>query len=208
MSRSDVRCLVCDGRLPLYRKLTSGQFCSPAHKKAYWQEQERLAVERLHQTHSSLQSYAAATETIEQILGQPAAPLPRVLAEAPELTGASELIEAPLLVEASAVQDAPEPAGLLFARPEPCTDASPSMVASDPVEYETAIAPYRPVWAETPVLTTGELVAAAISMRGVDHVTARSPQPCELRVAAVHPRVPAPLLPPLHAPPQAARFER
>ena len=53
----DTRCLYCEGRLPLYRKITHGQFCSSAHRKAYWQEHERLAVERLHQTHSSLRSY-------------------------------------------------------------------------------------------------------------------------------------------------------
>jgi hypothetical protein len=53
----DTRCLYCDGKLPLYRKLTSGQFCSAAHHKAYWQEQERLAVERLHQTHDSLKAH-------------------------------------------------------------------------------------------------------------------------------------------------------
>src|SRR5579884_1447979 len=60
----DIRCLYCDGRLPLYRKLTQGQFCSSAHRKAYWQEQERLAVERLHQTHDTLRAY------------RPPAPLP------------------------------------------------------------------------------------------------------------------------------------
>src|SRR5580693_9338083 len=53
----DIRCLFCDGRLPLYRKITNGQFCNSAHRKAYWQEQERLAVERLHQTHDSLRAY-------------------------------------------------------------------------------------------------------------------------------------------------------
>src|SRR5690242_3751626 len=53
----DTRCLYCEGRLPLYRKISHGQFCSSAHRKAYWQEQERLAVERLHQTHDSLRSY-------------------------------------------------------------------------------------------------------------------------------------------------------
>ena len=44
----DTRCLYCEGRLPLYRKITHGQFCSSAHRKSYWQEQERLAIERLH----------------------------------------------------------------------------------------------------------------------------------------------------------------
>src|SRR5689334_7131245 len=53
----DTRCLYCEGRLPLYRKITHGQFCSSAHRKSYWQEHERLAVERLHQTHSSLRSF-------------------------------------------------------------------------------------------------------------------------------------------------------
>src|SRR4029077_19102672 len=64
----DTRCLYCDGRLPLYRKITHGQFCSTAHRKAYWQEQERLAVERLHQTHDSLRAFRPAVP-VEAILG-------------------------------------------------------------------------------------------------------------------------------------------
>src|SRR5579871_3276003 len=43
----DIRCLYCDGKLPLYKKITNGQFCSSAHQKAYWHDQERLALERL-----------------------------------------------------------------------------------------------------------------------------------------------------------------
>lgn len=50
----DMRCLYCDGRLPLYRKITSGQFCNASHRKAYWLEQERLIMERLQETHNSL----------------------------------------------------------------------------------------------------------------------------------------------------------
>ena len=76
MAWSDnVRCLYCDGKLPLYRKLTSGQFCSAAHRKSYWQDQERLAVERLHQTHDSLRAYRSP-EALEAILGKPAASEP------------------------------------------------------------------------------------------------------------------------------------
>ncbi len=56
----DMRCLFCDGKLPLYRKITSGQFCSAKHRNAYWKEQERLAVERLSQTHDSLRAYRPA----------------------------------------------------------------------------------------------------------------------------------------------------
>lgn len=66
----DIRCLYCDGRLPLYRKITNGQFCSTAHRKAYWKEQERLAVERLHQTHDTLQAYrASANQDVDSIIG-------------------------------------------------------------------------------------------------------------------------------------------
>ena len=72
----NLRCLHCDGKLPLYRKLTSGQFCSKAHSDAYWQEQQRLAVERLHQTHDSLRAYKAPADTLEAILGKPAASEP------------------------------------------------------------------------------------------------------------------------------------
>src|SRR5450755_1522380 len=76
MAWSDnVRCLYCDGKLPLYRKITSGQFCSAVHRKSYWQDQERLAVERLHQTHDSLRAYRSP-EALEAILGKPTASEP------------------------------------------------------------------------------------------------------------------------------------
>src|ERR1700691_1829061 len=65
----DMRCLYCDGKLPLYRKITHGQFCSSVHRKAYWQEQERLAVERLHQTHTSMKAYRPPA-SVESILGR------------------------------------------------------------------------------------------------------------------------------------------
>jgi hypothetical protein len=50
----DMRCLYCDGKLPVYRKITNGQFCSSVHQRAYWKQQEALAVERLSRTHESL----------------------------------------------------------------------------------------------------------------------------------------------------------
>src|ERR1051326_4019129 len=53
-----------------YRKITNGQFCSDKHRKAYWSEQERLAVERLHQTHDCLQAYRPPG-ALEAILGIP-----------------------------------------------------------------------------------------------------------------------------------------
>src|ERR1700688_2370459 len=67
---SGIRCLYCDGKLPLYRKITNGQFCSAPHRKLYWQEQERLGVERLHQTHDSLRAFRPP-EGVYAILGPP-----------------------------------------------------------------------------------------------------------------------------------------
>ena len=115
---SDIRCLYCDGKLPLYRKITNGQFCSTAHRKLYWQEQERLGVERLHQTHDSLRAFRPA-EGVEAILGYP-------VPEAPP---------------------PPPPSGIIAATVEPKYDETPSLIASDPFIYEPDLAPQTPLWA-------------------------------------------------------------
>jgi hypothetical protein len=73
----ETRCLFCDGKLPLYRKLTQGQFCSKQHQDAYWKEQNQLAVEVLHRTHDAIQAFKA-TIPEEDILGPPPAPPPPV----------------------------------------------------------------------------------------------------------------------------------
>src|SRR5579864_4375902 len=99
---SDIRCLYCDGKLPLYRKITSGQFCSAPHRKLYWQEQERLGVERLHQTHDSLRAFRPP-EGVEAILGTD-----------------------------YSVPEAPPPSGHIPPTVTPRFDESPSMIASDP----------------------------------------------------------------------------
>lgn len=116
---SDIRCLYCDGKLPLYRKITSGQFCSAPHRKLYWQEQERLGVERLHQTHDSLRAFRPP-EGVEAILGTP-------LPEAPP---------AP-----------PPPSGMISSTVQPKHDESPSLIAADPFSYEAELAPQTPFWA-------------------------------------------------------------
>ncbi len=116
---SDIRCLYCDGKLPLYRKITSGQFCSAAHRRLYWQEQERLGVERLHQTHDSLRA-VRPPEGVEAILGDMSGyPMP----------------------------EAPPPSGMIAATVTPRQDESPSLVAADPYCYEADLAPQTPLWA-------------------------------------------------------------
>jgi len=67
----DARCLYCNGKIPLFRKLTSGQFCSKEHEKVYWKEQERLAIEVLHRTHDTLMAYQPPPGDIELIIGPP-----------------------------------------------------------------------------------------------------------------------------------------
>lgn len=42
-----MRCQYCGKRLPLFRKLTDGEFCSPAHRKLFFDQQEQLALGRL-----------------------------------------------------------------------------------------------------------------------------------------------------------------
>src|ERR1043166_1444587 len=118
----DMRCLYCDGKLPLYRKITNGQFCSASHRKAYWQEQGRLAVERLHQTHNSLRAY------------RPAAPLE--MAGGPE-PGQLEPVE-------------PAASGLIVVRPAPTADHLPAMMAADPCHYETQFETLHPHWIPQP----------------------------------------------------------
>ena len=45
-----MRCQYCGKRLPLFRKLTDGEFCSPAHRKLFFDQQEQLALGRLLET--------------------------------------------------------------------------------------------------------------------------------------------------------------
>ena len=114
---SDIRCLYCDGKLPLYRKITNGQFCSAAHRRSYWQEQERLGVERLHQTHDSLRAYRAP-EGAEAILGHYTLPPPP-----------------------------PAPAEMIATAIEAKQDERPRIAAADPYAYESDLAPQTPLWA-------------------------------------------------------------
>lgn len=116
----DTRCLFCDGKLPLFRKLAQGQFCSKQHQEAYWKEQDQLAVEVLHRTHDALQAYKSAVP-IESILGPTAAPAP-----------------APVPAPLPAPDVIPELQGLQR-QPGLNTGIAPEaakIAAADPVEYE------------------------------------------------------------------------
>ena len=135
-----MRCLYCDGKLPLYRKITHGQFCSTAHRKAYWQEQERLAVERLHQTHNSLRAHRP-TVPAEAILG-------------PAESAVAELGTAAL-------------SGFITTLLVPHNGGGPRMVVTDPQQYELPQLLDAPVWT-LPEPAARELASAgAISLRWV-----------------------------------------
>ena len=127
----DTRCLFCDGRLPLYRKITHGQFCSNEHRTAYWQEQERLAVERLNHTHNSLQAHRSPVQI-------PAA----VALQSDDIP---EIISAPSFPpDAPPILEAPEMLGLLASEFVAQGGTSPSLVTIDPFEYEISRQPQPP----------------------------------------------------------------
>jgi len=136
---SDVRCLYCDGRLPLYRKITNGQFCSAPHRKMYWQEQERLGVERLHQTHDSLRAIRPP-EGVEAFLGNP-------------------------VPAAAFEEEAPPARGMILPPVAPKSGDWPTFVASNPDTFEWEIQPRTPLWA--PQIAAVEDIEAPAPMAGL-----------------------------------------
>lgn len=219
-----MRCLYCDGKLPLYRKITHGQFCSTAHRKAYWQEQERLAVERLHQTHNSLRAHRP-TVPAEAILGPAEATVagvataalsgfvatlqvphngggPRMVVTDPQEYELPQLLEAPLwTLPEPAPRELPS-AGAMSLRwvPEPQRLALPS--SPEPSLREVSIPICRPVGNFS--LSTKALPAAAateIPFAAEPRSAAIAVQSVKLEPATV--RVPAPFIDvPFHAAPE------
>jgi hypothetical protein len=121
--------LYCDARLPLYRKITDGQFCSSAHRKAYWHDQERMAVERLHQTHRTLRAIQVPEpEPAEPPrLGDPAPPVAGWLSMTlpPAVAKGSQIVAAdPLEYESTADMTRP---GLLLASPAELQGVAPQV---------------------------------------------------------------------------------
>lgn len=55
-------CLHCGKKLSMVKKLTTGEFCSAAHKKAYLQEQEKFALARLLENQDRLGGKAPGSE--------------------------------------------------------------------------------------------------------------------------------------------------
>jgi hypothetical protein len=136
----DIRCLYCGGRLPLYRKITQGQFCSTAHRKEYWKEQERLALERLTQTHNSLRIFEP---------GAPADPAGEVHVRAEELVPATAPVEVPTSAGGTGLETLetglPAMTGLVPTSMAPAKELVPEVIAADPLEYEIETKPRRPV---------------------------------------------------------------
>ena len=138
----DTRCLYCEGKLPLYRKVTHGQFCSSAHRKSYWQEQERLALERLQQSHITLS--AGRPPIAEDPIGH---------VELKAQPSASRAIEAPASIPVPEVLPqvefaVPDMGGMLFQQVEARNGNVPDRIVADPIEYDAASQPLSPsvVW--------------------------------------------------------------
>ncbi len=201
----DTRCLYCEGRLPLYLKVTHGQFCSSAHRKAYWQDQERLAIERLNQTHDSLRSYRSQTQAkaLEELASHPA--LERVQAVRTVLQDPDPVLVSNEATQFEAPQDeapltVPESFGLLVPQFLPRGGSWPELVAADPFEYDFARQPLPPSspgsFPETNPLPEGHPIAgwACLAAR-LWTGQAASAEPAaeeEYQVALCHPRSPSP----------------
>ncbi len=97
----------------------------------YWREQERLGVERLHQTHDSLRGFRPA-DGVLGILG------PNFVEPAgQEQAGHGETAE----------ELAPPPSGLIRPLALPKFGESPTYVAAEPYSYEAELHPQSPFWA-------------------------------------------------------------
>ena len=153
----DTRCLYCEGKLPLYRKVTHGQFCSSAHRKSYWQEQERLALERLQQSHIALSSNRPPVA--EEPIARPELRVPRPVIPAFEAS-----ISIPVAEEAPQFDAAvPDLSGALLPQFEARSGSVPDRIVADPFEYDITNPPLPPsaVWAgpRTKSLPEGNRVA-------------------------------------------------
>jgi len=143
----EARCLHCNGKLPLFRKLRNGQFCSAQHEKEYWAEQERLAVEVLHRTHDVLMAYKPLDD-VELIIGPAvdwhgtATPEPPRV-QAPQVSAAQNIPPAEL--------SSPEPDSRESARPEPAiSEAIPAEIAG----FLQSVQPEQcaPIWGGSPAM--------------------------------------------------------
>ena len=155
----DIRCLYCDGRLPLYRKITHGQFCSSAHRKAYQEEQQRLGVERLTQTHDSLLAYKpspalapAVTVAPEEVQAGLHALETRLEAERSVTSSAIANISA--VPRASVEAAIPSLHKAIWSHVLPANPVS-AVVASDPLSYDMDVDVRLPAHTHALTVETG-----------------------------------------------------
>jgi hypothetical protein len=153
----DTRCLYCEGKLPLYRKVTHGQFCSSAHRKSYWQEQERLALERLQQSHITLSSNRPPLA--EDLIARPELRVPQPVIPAFEASVSISIPEEAPQFDAAV----PDLGGALLLQFEATSGSVPDRIVADPFEYDVTSQPLPPsaVWAgpRTKSLPEGKRVA-------------------------------------------------
>ncbi len=118
-----MRCQYCGKRLPLFRKLTDGEFCSAAHRSLFHEQQEQLGLQRLldAQPRGRKRKGDKAPEARQDELGRYLPEVPREK----DLSALASAVSNPMLA-------APRPivpvSGLRAARP-----ALPSAEGSEPL---------------------------------------------------------------------------
>jgi hypothetical protein len=123
--------------------VTHGQFCSSAHRKSYWQEQERLALERLQQSHITLS--ANRPPAAEEPIVRPELRVPQ-----PVIPVFEASVSIPVAEEAPQIDFAvPDMSGMLLQHVGATSGNVPDRIVADPIEYDAASRPLPPsaVWA-------------------------------------------------------------
>jgi hypothetical protein len=190
-----LRCLHCNSQLPLIRKLTDGQFCSAQHRREYWENQQKLGMERLLETekfpvYPAPQPAAVAVETM-------VAPAEELVSESAQLKEeASWLEEAPAPAIDSAENTAFENLALLaenLSQPEEPVVEPAALESVEPSLEELAVAPTElaPVVAEPESQPETSVATAALDVAPAAAVIEQGPATLEIESPATNDEAPS-----------------
>lgn len=174
------RCLHCGVNLPLYRKITDGEFCSTAHRKAFQEDQSRLAIQRLMETQQMCNRVTEAVRVehrVEQFV-QSAPPQPGHL----DLEAVQPVQLAPGFISADPLtyEFGGRPAIAALLRGKGVTGALPFAAGVRLKVLVTAAPPERPAASCEPIISRrpgnipGTLPNAALRPIFESHVTVES----------------------------------
>jgi hypothetical protein len=136
-----MRCLYCGKSLSLLKKLKHAEFCTPAHRQAYLDQQQQMGLQRLieRQPKKPAQTRAAPTEEAPATKKTPEMAEFLHLGPAPHLIESAQVLDAKLL-DLVPHTDLPE----FTARPVTIEVREYSMAGAVPMTLLASYAPWRP----------------------------------------------------------------